>query len=150
MWSGTPAAAMARHTASSASTRWRSPWEAADEGSDDPRPPEHPLHFGDGLLDPTVGDEHDPTQSCRLVLAVLGEPVVVRPHERQVQRRVGRADDELRHPRGGEPDAGVDKVEVHLLEPRLGVVAAGSDLLEACPRPAVRDGKAGGGVEAEV
>ena len=64
--------------------------------------------------------------------AELRHEVVVGAHHLEVDGVVGHAGDPLRDG-AGEHHLGVDAVEIHLPDPRLRVVAAGVDVLEAAP-----------------
>ena len=63
----------------------------------------------------------------------VGQVVVVDAGHGEVEVAVGRVDDPVEAVR--EQQLGVDAVEVERLDARLGVVAAGVDVLEATPEP---------------
>jgi hypothetical protein len=93
----------------------------------------HPLDLGDRALRAAVRQECEPGEAVGGVRHVLGEPVVVRAHERQVELGVGVREHGLAEPRCGVEHLGVDPVFVHLLEPRGRVVATPPDLTEPFP-----------------
>ena len=98
----------------------------------------------------TIRDQHETGEALGCERDVLGEPVVVRAHQREVEVDVLGRDDGLRETRGGVEDLGVDAVLVHLREPGRRVVAAGAHVLEARPRVHVAGCETRARVHAEV
>ena len=97
-----------------------------------PGPAEHAVELGDGRARRRgSGASIESGEAIGRVRGVLGEPVVVRAHEREMEVGVLGGDDALREARGGVEDLGVDAVAIHLREPGGGVVAAGADIFEA-------------------
>ena len=110
----------------------------------------HPLDLRERAVDTAVRQHRVAREARRRVRDVLGEPVVVRLHERVVEVGVLVREHALREPRRGVQDLGVDAVFVHLLEPRRGVVAAAPDLVEPLPAGHLLGRKARARVHPEV
>ena len=89
------------------------------------------VQLGDRVVDPGGGDDADAEQPIRRGRAELGEPLVVRANARDLQLAVvgvglgaGEGDAREEHDR-------MDAVDVHVVEPRLRVEAAGADVVVA-------------------
>ncbi len=92
-----------------------------------------PLDLGHRVVDADRGHERGPAEPVGRVRAERREVVVVDARHREVELAIGRVDDPVEAVR--EEELGVDAVEVEGLDARLGVVAAGVDVLQAAPQP---------------